>query len=106
MDSLDLVEVVADTIGGNVGDALMAKVKPGGTFASVVGPPPNARFHPAVKVEAFGSHPDGASMRSLAEDIANGKFKIPIDRTIPLADAAKAHAEAEKGGVGKVLLLA
>lgn len=106
MDSLGSVDVVADTIGGNVGDALMDKIKPGGTYASVVGPPPNAKLHPAVKVEAFGSHPDAASMRSLAEDIANGKFKIPIDRTIPLADAAKAHAAAEKGGIGKVLLLA
>jgi NADPH:quinone reductase-like Zn-dependent oxidoreductase len=106
MDSLGLVDVVADTIGGSVGDALMAKVKPGGTYASVVGPPPNARLYPAVRVEAFGSHPDAANMCSLAEDIANGKFKIPVDRTIPLADAAKAHAEAEKGGIGKVLLLA
>jgi D-mannonate dehydratase len=26
------------------------------------------------KVEAYGSHPDAVSMRSLAEDIANGKF--------------------------------
>src|ERR1700678_1894388 len=106
MDSLDFVEVVADTIGGNVGDALMAKVKPGGTYASVVGHPQNARLHPTVKVEAFGSHPDGARMRLLAEDIANGEFTIPVDRMIPLADAAKAHAEAEKGGIGKVLLLA
>jgi NADPH:quinone reductase-like Zn-dependent oxidoreductase len=106
MDALGLVEVVADTIGGSLGDALMAKVKPGGTYASVVGPPPNAKLHPTVNVEAFGSHPDAAGMRSLAEDIANGKFKIPIDRTVPLADAAKAHAEAEKGGIGKVLLLA
>jgi NADPH:quinone reductase-like Zn-dependent oxidoreductase len=106
MDSLGLVDVVADTIGGGVGEALMAKVKPGGTFASVVGPPSNAGLYPAIKVEAFGSHPDAAGMRSLAEDIANGKFRIPVDRTIPLADAAKAHAEAEKGGIGKVLLLA
>ncbi|MBB5342164.1 NADP-dependent oxidoreductase [Tunturibacter empetritectus] len=106
MDSLGLVEVVADTIGGNVGEALMAKVKPGGTYASVVGPPPNAKLHPTVRVEAFGSHPDAVSMRSLAEDIAKGRFKISIDRTMPLADAAKAHAEAEKGGIGKILLLA
>jgi NADPH:quinone reductase-like Zn-dependent oxidoreductase len=105
MDSLGVVEVVADTIGGVVSDALLARVKPGGTYASVVGPPPNARLYPAVKVEAFGSHPDAAGMRSLAEDIANGKFKISVDRKIPLADAAKAHAEAEKGGVGKILLL-
>jgi NADPH:quinone reductase-like Zn-dependent oxidoreductase len=106
MDSLGVVEVVADTIGSDVGNMLMAKVKPGGTYASVVGPPPNAKLHPTVKVEAFGSHPDAANMRSLAEEIASGKFKIPIDRMIPLADAAKAHAEAEKGGIGKVLLLA
>jgi NADPH:quinone reductase-like Zn-dependent oxidoreductase len=106
MDSLSPVDVVADTIGGSVGDALLAKVKPGGTFASVVGPPPNAKLYPGVKVEAFGSHPDAASMRSLAEDIANGKFRIPVDRKVPLADAAKAHAEAEKGGIGKILLLA
>ena len=106
MDSLSLVDVVADTIAGSVGEALIAKVKPGGTFASVVGPPQNAKLYPAVKVEAFSSHPDAAKMRLLAEDIANGKFRIPVDRRIPLADAAKAHAEAEKGGIGKVLLLA
>ena len=106
MDSLGFVEVVADTIGGDVGDALVAKVKPGGTYASVVGPPPNAKPHPTVRMEAFSSHPDAASMLTLAEDIANGKFKIPVDRMFPLADAAKAHAEAEKGGIGKVLLLA
>jgi NADPH:quinone reductase-like Zn-dependent oxidoreductase len=106
IDSLGLVDVVADTIGGKVSDALMGKVKPGGIYASVVGPPPNAKLHPTVKVEAFGSHPDGASMRLLAEDIANGKFKISVDRKFPLADAAKAHAEAERGGIGKILLLA
>ena len=106
MDALGLVEVVADTIGGKVGDMLLAKVKPGGTFASVVGPPPDAKLHPSVRVEAFGSHPDAAGMLSLAEDIVKGRFKIPIDRTMPLADAARAHAEAEKGGIGKILLLA
>jgi NADPH:quinone reductase-like Zn-dependent oxidoreductase len=106
MDSLGFVDVVADTIGRDIGDALMAKIKPGGTYASVVGPPSSANLHPAVKVEAFSSHPDAASMRSLAEDIADGKFKIPVDRMMPLAEAAKAHAEGEKGGIGKILLLA
>jgi NADPH:quinone reductase-like Zn-dependent oxidoreductase len=105
-DSLGLVDVVADTIGGDIGDALMARVKPGGTYASVIGPPPNAKLHPTVNVEAFGSHPDAAGMRLLAEDIAGGRFRIPVARTLPLADAAKAHAAAEKGGIGKVLLLA
>jgi NADPH:quinone reductase-like Zn-dependent oxidoreductase len=106
MDSLGSVDVVADTIGGGLADLLMPKVKSGGTYASVVGPPPNAKSYPTLRVEAFGSHPDAAAMRTLAEDLANGKFKIPVDRKFPLADAAKAHALAEKGGIGKVLLLA
>ena len=106
IDSLGLVDVIADTIGGNVGDALVSKIKPGGTYATATGPPQNANLYSNVKVEAFGSHPDAAGMRSLAEDIVSGKFRISVDRTFPLADAAKAHAEAEKGGIGKVLLLA
>jgi len=106
IDSVGLVDVVADTIGGDISDALLTKVKPGGIYASVVGPPPNANLHRTVKVEAFGSHPDAVGMRSLAEDIASGRFKISVDRTFPLADAGKAHAEAEKSGIGKVVLLA
>src|SRR5580704_10728930 len=85
IDSLGSVDVVADTIGGGLADLLMPKVKPGGIYASVVGPPPNAKNYPTVKVEAFGSHPDAAAMRVLAEDIANGKFKIKVDRKFPLA---------------------
>lgn len=106
IDSLGLVDVVADTVGGPIGEALLAKVKPHGTYASVVGTPQNAHLYPAVKVEFLGSHPDAASMRSLAEDLAHGKFRIPVDRKLPLADAAQAHAAAEKGGIGKILLLA
>jgi NADPH:quinone reductase-like Zn-dependent oxidoreductase len=44
-------------------------------------------------------------LRTLAEDVAAGRFKIPIDRMIPLEDAGKGQAAAEKGGIGKVLLL-
>lgn len=106
LESLGFVEVVADTIGGKVGDALIAKIKPGGTYASVVGPPSSATLHPTIKIESFSSHPDGAAMRTLAEDLVKGDFRIPIDRLIPLEDAAKAHAAAEKGGIGKILLTA
>ena len=106
IDSLGPIQVVADTIGGAVGSALIAKIAPGGTYASVVGPPADAKRYPKLRVEAFSSHPDAANVRALAEDIAHGKFKIPVDRKFPLAEAAKAHAEGEKGGVGKIVLLA
>jgi len=31
---------------------------------------------------------------------------LPIDRMMPLAEAAEAQAIAEKGGIGKIILLA
>jgi NADPH:quinone reductase-like Zn-dependent oxidoreductase len=100
------LDAVADVVGGETGQTLMAKVKQGGVYASVVGPPANAKMHPTVHVEAIQVVPDAAMLRELAEDVAAGRLKIPIDRMVPLADAAKAHAAAEKGGVGKILLLA
>jgi NADPH:quinone reductase-like Zn-dependent oxidoreductase len=50
--------------------------------------------------------PDAVTLRAMAEDIAAKRFTIPIDRMIPLKDAAEGQAAAEKGSIGKVLLLA
>ncbi len=106
MEKLGFVDAVADTVDGETGQKLLAKVKQGGVYASVVGPPANAAMHPTVKIEAVQSKPDAATVRSMAEDVAAGKLVIPIDRMVPLAEAANAQAAAEKGGIGKILLLA
>jgi NADPH:quinone reductase-like Zn-dependent oxidoreductase len=104
---LGFVDAVADTVDGETAQMLMSKVKQGGVFASVLGPPANAKMHPTVRVEPVGAKPDAAKLRWLAEQVAAGRFRIPIDRMMPLEDAAKAHAAAERGGVkGKILLLA
>ncbi len=106
LEKLGFVDAVADTVGGAVAEKMIAKVKPGGVYASVVGPPANAKMHPTVRVEMIQSSPDAAVIRALAEDVAAGHLIIPIDRMLPLEEAAKAHAIAEKGGVGKLLLIA
>jgi NADPH:quinone reductase-like Zn-dependent oxidoreductase len=106
VDKLGFIDAVADTVGGETAQKLLGKVKQGGVFASVLGPPANAKMHPTVKIEPIQSKPDAAMLRILAEDVAAGRLVLPIDRMVPLADAAAAHAAAEKGGVGKVLLLA
>jgi NADPH:quinone reductase-like Zn-dependent oxidoreductase len=106
MAKLGLIDAVADTVGGETAEGLLAKVKPGGVFASVLGPPANAKMHPTVRIEPVRVVPDAAMLWVLAEDVAAGRFKIPIDRMVPLEDAGEAHAAAEKGGIGKVLLLA
>jgi NADPH:quinone reductase-like Zn-dependent oxidoreductase len=105
IEKLGFVDAVADTVGGTLAGTLIGKVKPGGRYGSTVGPPSNAALHPTVTVAAFSSKPDGAALQMLASEVATGKFRIPIDRMIPLSDAAKGHAAAEKGGIGKVLLL-
>ena len=106
IDKLGFIDAVADTVDGETAQKLLGKVKQGGVFASVVGPPANAKMHPTVRIEAIQSRPDAAMLRVMAEDVAAGRFVIPIDRMVPLAEADKAHSAAEKGGVGKILLLA
>jgi NADPH:quinone reductase-like Zn-dependent oxidoreductase len=106
MAKLGLIDAVANTVSGETAEGLLAKVKPGGVFASVVGPPANATLHPTVRIEPVRVVPDAAMLRLLAEDVAAGRFKIPIDRMVPLDEAEAAQAAAEKGGIGKVLLLA
>jgi len=106
MEKLGFIDAVADTIGGETAEKLLGKVKQGGVFASVLGPPGNAKIHPTVRIEAIQSSPDARTLRTLAEDVVAGRLVIPIDRMVALAEAAEAHAAAEKGGIGKVLLLA
>jgi NADPH:quinone reductase-like Zn-dependent oxidoreductase len=106
MEKLGLIDAVADTVGHETAEMLLGKVKPGGVFASVLGPPGNAKMHPTVKIESVRVVPDASMLKTLAEDVVAGKLKIPIDRMVPLADAGEAQAAAEKGGIGKVLLLA
>jgi len=106
MENLGFVDAVADTVGGPTGEKLMGKVKPGGVFASVLGGPANAKLHPTIRVQSVVMHPDAAMLRILAEAVVAGKLVIPIDRMVPLDEAAQAQVAAEKGGIGKILLLA
>ena len=48
--SLPPLDAVADTVGRSTAEMLMAKIKPGGVFASVIGAPQNAAEYPSVKV--------------------------------------------------------
>lgn len=104
--SLGIVDAVADTVNHDVAAKLIAKVKPGGIFASVLGPPSNAALHPTVQVNPIMSGPDPKTIVHYAEAIRDGKLKLPIDRLMPLAEAAEAQALAEKGGIGKIVLTA
>ena len=106
MEQLGLIDAVADAVGHDTAAMLIGKVTPGGVFASVLGPPSNATLHPKVRVEVVRCKPDPERMVKLAQDVLAKRLTIPVDRMIPLAEASEGQAAAEKGGIGKVLLLA
>ena len=101
---LGTVDGVADTIGGDIASKLLAKVKPGGSYGSVVGPPKDAALHPTVNIHPLTSHRDPATYVHYGEALRDGKLTLEIEHVMPLSDAAQAHALAEKGGVGKIVL--
>jgi NADPH:quinone reductase-like Zn-dependent oxidoreductase len=103
--NLTPLDAVADTVGGRTAEKLIAKVKPGGVFASVAGTPQNAAKYPSVKVEFVFSKFDRKTLEFMAEAVRDGKLVIPIGQTLPLSKAAEAQAAAEKGGIGKILLV-
>jgi NADPH:quinone reductase-like Zn-dependent oxidoreductase len=103
--SLTPLDAVADTVGGKTAEKLIAKVNAEGVYASVVGLPQNAPQYPAVKVVHVFSKADRKALQFMAEAFRDGKLVIPIGPRFPLSQAAEAQAAAEKGGIGKVLLL-
>ena len=104
--NLSQVDAVADTVGGKTAEKLIAKVKPGGVYASVVDVPQNAAKYPSVKVVHVFSKFDRKTLEFMAEAVRGGKLVIPIGQKLPLSKAAEAQATAEKGGAGKILLVA
>ncbi|HLB91376.1 MAG TPA: NADP-dependent oxidoreductase [Terriglobales bacterium] len=104
--NLPPLDAVADTVGGRTAEKLIAKVKAGGVFATVLAPPQSAAYYPSVKVAHVVSKFDRKTLEFMAEAVRDGKLVIPISQKLPLSEAAEAQATAEKGGTGKSLLVA
>jgi NADPH:quinone reductase-like Zn-dependent oxidoreductase len=101
---LPMLDAVADTLDGATAELLISKMKPGGIFASVLGPPRNSAEFPAVKVVPVYAVSDASALLELAKAVAEGRLTIPIAAKMPLKEAREGHALMEKGAHGKVLL--
>jgi NADPH:quinone reductase-like Zn-dependent oxidoreductase len=99
------VDVLANTLRGKTATDLLAKVKSGGTFASVTGAPQGAQNYPDVRVVPFRSKQDRGGIAFILDAVIAGKLTIPIGRRYELKDAGAAQAAFTKGGIGKVLLV-
>src|ERR1700691_4940019 len=107
IENVRLVDAIVDTVGGDVAAKLIAKVRPSGCFGYAATLPESAAAqNPTVKITRVFTKPDPSKVREFADDVRDDKFILPIGRSMPLRDAAEAHALGEKGGIGKILLLA
>jgi len=106
LENLEMVDSVADTISGPVAARLIAKIKPGGIFASVLGAPATATAYPQVQVKVMQVKTDPMTQLRMAYAVVERRLAIPLGERFELKDAAKAHAAAEKGARGKLMLLA
>ena len=107
IEKFHLVDAIVDTAGGDVAAKLIAKVRQNGSFGyTAVLPESAAAQNPTVKITRVLAQPDPSKVREFADDMRDGKFVLPIGRRMLLRDAAEAHVLGEKGGIGKILLLA
>ncbi|MEX1125342.1 MAG: NADP-dependent oxidoreductase [Acidimicrobiia bacterium] len=105
-DAVPNVDIVIDTVGGDVMVRSFEVLRPGGTLVTIAGRPPpvtSRRSDIEVRffiVEAFRGHL--VEMARLAEA---GRLRTFVDRVFPLAEAASAYEYALTGHPrGKVIL--
>jgi len=107
IEKFPLLDAIADAVGGEVAAKLIVKVKQGGSFGYASALPESAAAkNPTVQIARVLAKSDPSKVREFADDVRDGQFVLPIGRRMPLRDAAEAHALGEKGGIGKILLLA
>ncbi len=97
------VDLVYDTIGGDVLAHSPAIVKPGGALVSVMAPPQTDRDD--IRTVHFVRDPSGAQLRDIARLVDQGELRPQVGAVYPLADARKAFmAKSTEHIPGKVVL--
>jgi NADPH:quinone reductase-like Zn-dependent oxidoreductase len=103
LNSLAELDAVADTVGRDVIDRLIPHIRKNGVLATVIGRPKSADGKD-LQVREVWSEPDAKRLQELAGELARGEFTLPISKRLKLAEIRQAHALAEKGGGGKIVI--
>lgn len=94
-------DAVADTIGRDLAEPLMALIRPGGRYgytSRIADGAAERHPHVASALRVHGQ-PDADMLHSFAEDVRDGLFAIPITGRMHLSEAGAAQAQqSEKGG--------
>ncbi|WP_118138554.1 NADP-dependent oxidoreductase [Oceanicella sp. SM1341] len=102
------VDLVLDTVGGAGSSRFLGVLRRGGALFPVF--PMGFAGHAeaeelGITVSTTQVRSDGAQLSRAAELLADGRLRVLIDSTYPLAEAARAHARAERGGIGGKIVL-
>jgi NADPH:quinone reductase-like Zn-dependent oxidoreductase len=104
------VDLVLDLVGGETGVKSLPTLRDGGLLISVPSAADFARLQEQagarVRVSAFLVEPDREGIEAIAALVEEGKLRVNVSQTLPLAQAAEAHrlGEAGKIGGGKLVL--
>ncbi|WP_344607680.1 NADP-dependent oxidoreductase [Streptomyces glaucus] len=104
------VDVVLDTLGGDVSVRSLRVLRPGGIVVSLLAGGPDTFQAEAERlgvraVQMLVDH-DHTGMKAIAELVEAGRLRATIARTFPLARAAEAHALGDTGRTtGKLVLV-
>jgi NADPH:quinone reductase-like Zn-dependent oxidoreductase len=102
------VDLVFDTLGGQVQEDSWSVLRPGGMLVSIVSPPDEARARERGLNSAFVFiGPNVPVLDQLAAMVDGGRLRPIVGAEFALLDIAKAHALSESGRtVGKIVLYA
>lgn len=100
------VDVVFDTMGGEVHDKSYKVLKRGGLMVCLMAEPfTNRSAEYGVTVEQAPILPRSDILAALLKMMADGSLRIPIETTLPFSDFRRAHEMSQTGRVrGKVVL--
>jgi NADPH:quinone reductase-like Zn-dependent oxidoreductase len=104
------VDVVLDTIGGDTAVRSLRVLRPGGLVVSIL-PVGSKEFYEeaqrlGVRAVRMLVDADHTGMKAIAELVEAGRLRATIAGTLPLADAAEAHALGDTGRTtGKLVLV-
>lgn len=103
LKTIEPVDLVLDSIGGDTFEASFDVVKPGGKIVSIVDP--NVTGKNGIDAKFVLVHPDASQLTEIAQLIDEGTVKPLISEILPLAQAAEALDKSQKGHViGKLVL--
>jgi NADPH:quinone reductase-like Zn-dependent oxidoreductase len=101
------VDVVFDTVGGEVMDRSWQLLRPGGILVEIAGMPNEdaARQHGVRTSGVQGPQDSSGILRQIAGLIESGALRAEVGKVFGLEEAARAHALSESGhGRGRIVL--